>query len=412
MKNKQQNLVEITYTRAKSKYGDILPERVKKRIDKELKILEKFSNEILSSMSSLEKIKKIGLLVIPRTKITNSFVFYLLGLSNVNPLPRHTYCPKCHTFYWGKHEKTKCEVCGEHLIEDGYTLPFEICEIRDDEFLKFDYSCAYHIVTNKGQVRTCEHSLLKLANLLNVSQEDIDNIDVNKDINNILNCLDESYYSKNYKNSHICNHRPFIGISDLGSELLKTLQEEYQVKDFDGLVKLCSMLHGTSVYDANEENLIDINNPNIDDTICSREDLFNFLIDQQFSKEDATLMCRETRIGKLSSLSEQKLLDANVDQKYIEYMRRVRYLFYKGYVVSHLKVAFVLAKIFLENPLRYYLAYFKINKDLLEKIPANPDYFKLLFDTKDYEMEKIYLGIIDLMERGFYPKNVLETVSQ
>ncbi len=407
MKNNKQNLEEIVYKRAKGIYGDILPERIHNRIEKELERLNPFSETILSSSKSVSKFKEVGMLLIPRTRFTNSFVFYLLGLSNVNPLPKHAYCPKCHTFYWGKREQDKCEVCGDELIEDGFDLPFEIYDIKDEEFLKFDYSCAYHLTTNKGKVRTFEHSLLKLANLLGIKQVDIDNYDPTKDTTSILKVLDENYFSKTYKKVHICNHQSFIGISDLGSELLGTLQDEYQVHDFDGLVKLCCMLHGTGVCDANEENLIDVDAPNIKDTICSREDLYQFLLEQQFSKEDAKLMCRETRIGKLSSLSEEKLKGAMVDQKYIEYMKRVKYLFYKGYVIAHLKVALILAKIYLQEPLRYYKTYFTLNAELLKKIPANPDYFKLLFETKHYEMEKVYLGIIDLMERGYKPEEVI-----
>ena len=40
-------------------------------------------------------------------------------------------------------------------------------------------------------------------------------------------------------------------------------------------------------------------------------------------------------------------------------------------------------------------------------ISENDDFIKRLVETRNYELEKIYLGMIDLMERGFNPKKLI-----
>ena len=169
-------------------------------------------------------------------------------------------------------------------------------------------------------------------------------------------------------------------------------------------------MHGTKVYDSCKENLIDIDKPDIKDCITSRDDLFKFLKLNQFNDEDATILCRETRIngsGHLSSFSETKLKEAGVEEKYINFIKGIRYMFHKGHVVGHAKVEFMIAKIYLEDPIRYYRAYFLLHKDLMAQINENDDFIKCLAEIRNYELEKIYLGIVDLMERGFNPKKLI-----
>ena len=183
--------------------------------------------------------------------------------------------------------------------------------------------------------------------------------------------------------------------------------------NFDELVDLICMMHGTKIYDSCEENLIDINKPNIKDCITSRDDLFKFLKLNQFSDEDAVILCRETRIngsGHLSSLSETKLKEAGVEEKYVSFMKNIRYIFHKGHVVGHTKLEFIIAKIYLEDPIRYYRAFFSLHKDLMAPISENDDFIKRLVETRNCELEKIYLGMIDLMERGFNPKKLISEI--
>ena len=79
-------------------------------------------------------------------------------------------------------------------------------------------------------------------------------------------------------------------------------------------------------------------------------------------------------------------------------------------MVGHTKLEFIIAKIYLEDPIRYYRALFSLHKDLMASISENDDFIKRLVETRNNELEKIYLAIIDLMERGFNPKKLINEI--
>ena len=72
-----------------------------------------------------------GTLINVRGPLNGSFSAWLIGATVFNPLPAHTYCPKCRKihFYQDVHDgfdlpKELCS-CGCRLIRDGHNLPFE-----------------------------------------------------------------------------------------------------------------------------------------------------------------------------------------------------------------------------------------------------------------------------------------------
>ena len=61
--------------------------------------------DLLAVGAELSKQAMAENIYIPRTFSSNSLVYYLLGLSNVNPLPRHTVLlpkPMADKMYWYK----------------------------------------------------------------------------------------------------------------------------------------------------------------------------------------------------------------------------------------------------------------------------------------------------------------------
>lgn len=411
--NKKEIANSIVYTSisiAKSIYGDKPNQNIVNRIKDEVEALTELGideHDLLAVRTELSKQVMKGNIYISRTSSSNSLVYYLIGLTNVNPLPRHTYCPKCHMFYWGNKESNICPNCGERLYEDGYDLPFALLKNDINKIgFKFDNSCNIRKTYSSKdyEIRLLPNPLVELAVKLGLTQEDVtaQNFDQEK----IVKCLNMNYYSRCYLKDKLLNHQAFIGLPTLGSSILQDYLEEYKVNNFDELIDLICMMHGTNIYNSCEENLINIDKPNIKDCITSRDDLFKFLKLNQFSDEDAAIICRETRIngsGHLSSLSETKLKEAGVDQKYINFMKSIRYIFHKGHVVSHTKLELIIGKIYLEEPIRYYKAYFSLYKNLMSQINENDDFISRLVETRNYDLEKIYLGIIDLIERGFDP---------
>lgn len=140
IENSDQNLREICYNRAHEIYGPDLPSIVTERLERELNsiISNGYAVMYIIAQKLVWKSNEDGYLVGSRGSVGSSFAATMSGITEINPLPAHYYCKKCHYCDFDSEELKAhsgnsacdlpdkvCPVCGEVLEKEGHDIPFE-----------------------------------------------------------------------------------------------------------------------------------------------------------------------------------------------------------------------------------------------------------------------------------------------
>jgi len=140
IEDSDKTLRESCYQKAHEQYGDQLPEIVEQRLEKELHsiISNGYAVMYIIAKKLVEKSNSDGYLVGSRGSVGSSFAAYTSGITEVNPLPPHYFCPDCKYSEFDTPEVKAfagmagcdmpdkiCPNCGRPLKKDGYDIPFE-----------------------------------------------------------------------------------------------------------------------------------------------------------------------------------------------------------------------------------------------------------------------------------------------
>ena len=128
-------LTRLVWHTAHKLYGDDLDQFISDRINKELNAIIGNGYGVIYYVCHLmvKRSNDDGYIVGSRGSVGSSIVATFSGITEVNPLPPHYICPKCHHLEW-VNDGTRsgydlvdkvCPECGEKMHVDGQNIPFE-----------------------------------------------------------------------------------------------------------------------------------------------------------------------------------------------------------------------------------------------------------------------------------------------
>ena len=280
----------------------------------------------LISKKLVDYSKKLGYQVMPRGGVGSSLIAYLLGITDINPLPMHYYCKYCHEFYIIDEDKYKtfheipdriCK-CGKKLLKDGYNIPSEL-------FLEYDLTKRPQIDINyaidiKDKLEEYFYELLKENTVIRTSSYNSKGVSglnpggfmIFPDYKEVEDFTPLEYLKKDLVTTHFDYHdleRNILKINLLYHDiptLLSKVKRENNCKDYKNVSEYSDLLgleHSKNfkeivkllkpktyydyilAYGLSYENLFNdykellINQKiTINDIIVSREDLYDYLI--------------------------------------------------------------------------------------------------------------------------------------
>ena len=134
----EDTIQQMTWDTAEEMYGTPLPEIVEARLTKELKSIVGYGYCTLYSIAQklVSRSLQDGYLVGSRGSVGSSLVARMCGITEVNALPPHYRCPRCHKGFFDVDKSQyqvgvdlpdrDCPECGQPLVKDGFDIPFEV----------------------------------------------------------------------------------------------------------------------------------------------------------------------------------------------------------------------------------------------------------------------------------------------
>lgn len=302
-----------------------------------------------------------------------SFVSYLLGATDINPLKPHYYCKSCHkvVFYnsvrdgWDLSKKL-CS-CVKAMVCDGHNIPFEPylhVAARNTSFL---------VMTSPGFLSKAKgiiKSYFKDFKLTLTEQEDKSIVTVSiassqNPICSVTLCADpelerlkalELLTATSSERIDFCEDEVLKGFTSGDAEAVPAFQNDFikdmlskaQPSSFGDLIQICGLSHGTGTWLENAELLIE-KGMRAEKTIAYRDDVFNYIQERMISKGFADTglaykVMEDTRRGIYANSGvpeeiKEQLKGIGAEDWFIDSIGKIKYLFPKAHGVIYAKSA-------------------------------------------------------------------------
>ena len=394
MKNKQ--LFDKAYSRLMEIYGgeDSTPDiAILSRFYWEKMILcdSELYMRYLDFLSRVRVVaKQKGEHIFVRGPVGSSFIAYLLGATDINPLPRHEYCPHCRTtkFVGTGTPFDKASIrcpCGTDVETDGHNLPFEsnlksvfseriqFCVSRtffdEAKAMIYDELWDKSIVTlTDGEISSTWFCILdKDTNacgdyVLNGNREIFEKFPrITLVPDEMLDKYRELEKSTGFQMEDVGFNEQSLaffhfmecdiqGVPHFDNGFIKDIWNTINPRSYDDLLKLIGFAHSTNVWGNNSDALFNEHRMSLREIPAFREDLYEMISerlclqgvhDKGFAYEvtDKAMRGYYAKTGGVDEDTMSALLNVGFDMDFIYFLSDINYMFTKAQGVAYLRDA-------------------------------------------------------------------------
>ena len=370
IENQTEKLRELCENELKNKYEN--SDGLKERLNYELSIINKTNTEFifLYLNKAFKDLDVKPYQTMPRGLIGNSLVAYLCNITNIDPVKFNLseYAVFGATNHY-KEPDVDINVVSSELRDNLYQKTSSYNEVykiadamcknnngglykfpggkflipQNDAYSKSDYDSIVNEINNndchdvKGLYRLdllFNNQILIFNELVNIIGINPESIDINNA--NVTEYLNNNDYKDIYKN-----------VPEFYHDLVVEISNKVKPKNFDDLVKITSLAHGTNAWKDNAERLMNNEASNLSEIVSNRDDLFDILVNHNVSKNEAYEIMEDVRKGKgISKCSKyynyESLLKSGIPEWLIDSCNKIKYLFPRAHAISYTLLAWKL----------------------------------------------------------------------
>lgn len=158
-----------------------------------------------------------------------------------------------------------------------------------------------------------------------------------------------------------------LGVPEFGTGFVRQVLEKTRPTTIEELVRIAGLTHGTDVWLDNAEPLVVGGIAKLNEVICTRDDIMNYLIAHGMDASLSFKIMERVRKGRgLTDEMEQAMVEGKIPEWFIGSCKKIKYMFPRGHAVAYSMMSFRIAYYKVHHPKEFYAVYFTVRADAFD----------------------------------------------